>query len=781
MNIRPNWKAIFEFPPESLSARNLLSAYFIVNCIGLIVFTMLVATVLAKFFQPSDYIYEGLYPWARPPNGSISKLTILLQFIFSLLALFLYSAIFFHLSKLVNHLTVVNKDRVQKIVIYFFIAVIINGALFTVDKENFLFLILLSTLWVIFFPWTLYSFFKSNPHKISLPNWFFGAVLFVILAQYSSIFVPLITRPFQVENNYINIPEKTILKSGKIIDNIDYVNAHNIAGFKISDPRNTSKHNLDLPTTPDEQAIETFNDDKQFTVMNLFTPSEETLDFLKINAKDLLNQVKAGWFFYHHSYNFGPMNAISLGASAYQQTMVYGWLSTVTQSKVLDLFGMSNYQGYFKLYFSEYLAYFSIFLLGVWAIFKRLSTLVFAAILSISALSFLGIELIRLAPGFNPVRHIFDVPVFYLAYRYLELNRKFYLILACLLAVFSILWSKDFGLFLSLSVGGAFCFKGIKQRPFSLTPFFLGSITVFSGILLYFYPMPGANPTAHYMLLGIGSPPIGSGVVFGLLVIIGLLFAISIAIKQSEAHTIITVGMAFYFVLSLVYFLWYPSLHHILGVAPVFILWLVAIFHGWVEESENTEKRQSIILILLLILLYLPASASFYWRMNSYNKTFKNHQMYQWTFDKARLLSTMDPILFEGAVKHIRNYSHNDNGIFIISKYDHILPILAGKYSAMPYNELPTNLVSPREVNIAIDAILKTKPEFLFIDTYVNDSILGEISKRYDPVSIKLGLYLESRGRALVLKNLNQVYFGVLGSYGLCIPGQLISVYCRKS
>jgi hypothetical protein len=835
------WAKICGLPVKLLSLRNLLAVYFLINSIGLILFSMLVAGNLAKLAQPSVYVYASLYPWAKPAGGAVVKIASLLQYVLPVVVLFIYYTIYLRVSKLVlNKSMLIDKDPLPKIGLYFWVAVVVNAILLVVDKERVFLVAAFYLLWILSYLYFFLSIIQIRTPFVFISKWFLSAFLFVILAQISTIFVPLIINPMTIENNYINISEKTILKTGKVVDNLDYINEHRIAGFALNDPRkngNDDNFNDTYPSVTlesckivlqtlkalakeDEEHFSCNEKTKIFTAKTrlsladkfildglalpledkknldaLFISSaslqkklspplysKDEQDFIRRNTAELLNQAKAGWFFYHHGYSFGPMNALSLGASAYKQTMVYGWLNTVTQSKVLDLLGMPNYQGYFKIYFAEYLAYFIIFLLGIWAIFRRLETVVFAATLATSALLLLGIELIRLAPGFNPVRHIFDVPVFYLLYRYLAQERKIDLILACALAIFALLWNKDFGLYLTLSVGGALLFKGMKQRPFHMVPLLLGGVTAIAGMFLFFYPMPGANPTAIYMLLGVGSPQATSGVIFGLLILVSLLLAATMAIKQNEAYTILTVGMALYFVQSLTYYIWYPVAHHILGVAPVFILWLVALFHGWVIQDKSKEgiKWQHFIILLLMLFVYLPASASFYWRQLSYNKIFKSHQLYNWTFDKARFKSTMEPALFEEAANLIKQNSKNDNGIFIVSKYDNILPILAGKYSAMPYNELPTNLVSPREIEVASEAILKNKPAFLFVDSDIGRNLNGEVPLENDPATISLNIYGEARGRAMVLQGLSEVYIRVAGSYALCASGRIISVYCRK-
>jgi hypothetical protein len=326
-------------------------------------------------------------------------------------------------------------------------------------------------------------------------------------------------------------------------------------------------------------------------------------------------------------------------------------------------------------------------------------------------------------------------------------------------------------------------FKGSKQLPFQLVPLFIGSITVVVGTLLYFYPMPGANPLALYMLMGSGSPPVPIKDVFHLLILISALLVATILVRQSEAYKILTWGFAFYFVQSLIYYVWYPKSHHLFGIAPAFIFWLAALYSGWISnvpEEGNLTKLQSLFLIIL-ISVCLAASTHFYKYQNSYNQTFKDHQLYEWTFKNASFKSTMDPELFEEAANLIEQYSPNNKGIYIISKYDNVLPVLAGRYSAMPFNELLISLVSPKEVDMAAQAILTNRPQILFIDSDIGNALDLETSLglKVNAISNLFGS-ISSRETAIVL-GLNKVYMRVEDKYKRCVPGKLVSVYCRSS
>jgi hypothetical protein len=761
--------------------RNLLAVHFSICSAGLIVVLMYIAGLLGQAIHLPEYLYSNLYPWTGAPAVG-GKTTSLLQYVLPVVVMFAYYPLFVILIPIFFKAEEkFDKDRFPRMWAYFLVVFVVNAALLLANKEKMALIGTLSIIWLLLFLWLPLSILRKRWLTIPMPKWLLAVVLGVITIQYASIFLPLITNPVVIGNDYLNISEKTILKSGMVVDNFDFINEHKIVGPQLYDPRKRkSLGNL---------AVKAENPQMEYGTLNTVDPSRlfsgEEMDFIDRNEVRSEAREAKGWFLYHHNYNFGPMYALSLGASPDKQAMVYGWLSTVTQGQLLESLGMMNYQGYFKEYFSAYLVCFAIFLLGIWLIFKRLDTLAFAGILAISALLELGIELIKLAPGFNPVRHIFDVPVFYLLYRYLALDRKAYLLYACGLAIFSILWSKDFGLYLSLSVGVAVLFKGIKLRPFQQVPIYIGGTMLVVGSLLYFYPMPGSNPTAIYMLMGVGSPQATAAQIFPLLVWVGVLLAATIWVKQSESYKVLTVGMALYFVMSLTYYIWYPSLHHIWGVAPVFILWIAALYHGWMSNIQDKRKIATLQTLVFapLLLVYLAAFVHFYKYQHSYNQTFATHELYHWPFENASFTSTIDPELFEDATNLIKQYSPDIKGIYIISKYDHILPILAGKYSAMPYNELLTNLASPKEVDVAAKAVLTNKPAFLFVDSDIGHSVNIKSALEREDKFVHLhdlfgsAIYREGD----ILSPLNMVYRNVADQYKKCASGKLISVYCRST
>jgi hypothetical protein len=176
--------------------------------------------------------------------------------------------------------------------------------------------------------------------------------------------------------------------------------------------------------------------------------------------------------------------------------------------------------------------------------------------------------------------------------------------------------------------------------------------------------------------------------------------------------------------------------------------------------------------------LYLPSAILFYKDSYSFNRIFSSHRLYQWSFPTAKLTSTIDPILFEHAVALIERYNPNQ-AIYLISKYDDILPILAGKYMAFPYPELATNLITNNDVNAMVSLINQAKPTYIFVDTDINRNMASDIFANGDPISKRWLLHDHSFDRAIVLTRLKPLFSGIKKDYRPIAKSELITVYQR--
>jgi hypothetical protein len=97
---------------------------------------------------------------------------------------------------------------------------------------------------------------------------------------------------------------------------------------------------------------------------------------------------------------------------------------------------------------------------------------------------------------------------------------------------------------------------------------------------------------------------------------------------------------------------------------------------------------------------------------------FRQHRTYQWEFDRARVVATINSQPFQDAVSLIQKYSMGpEKGIYMISTYDGLLPFIANRYSVMPHFELGYSLFSEKEVIEGVRLIQTNRPEYLFVDS----------------------------------------------------------------
>ena len=227
-----------------LNYRQLLLLNFVISSVGLIKLSIVFAGLIDHLaFAQLAYVQAGLSDWAN--GAGIGKHISLLQFVLSVVALFVQYGFFLVLSKtFAPALTrFFSKDRQLIILLMFLTAVIVNGVLLLTSSVAVLRLAILSVLWSVLYLWIPLYCIQKKLSALAMSNLSGRILLAVMVVQYAAVFVPLITGPMLIENDYLNIPERTILKSGQVVDNQTYINDHKIAGFHLYDPRKDEGHN----------------------------------------------------------------------------------------------------------------------------------------------------------------------------------------------------------------------------------------------------------------------------------------------------------------------------------------------------------------------------------------------------------------------------------------------------------------------------------------------------------------------------------------------------------
>jgi hypothetical protein len=159
---------------------------------------------------------------------------------------------------------------------------------------------------------------------------------------------------------------------------------------------------------------------------------------------------------------------------------------------------------------------------------------------------------------------------------------------------------------------------------------------------------------------------------------------------------------------------------------------------------------------------------------NDFRRNFTNHKLFRWDFSRARLLSTINPQPVKESVALIRKYSRDSNsGIYIISKYDNLLPFLAERYSKMPAFYLQDYLRDAVSTKRAVSSILRELPEYIYVDSDLEQMPNDLWKKLFDDEHIQR----ERESRFGRYNELKTVFEAVRQNYVCVESAGLLTVY----
>ena len=154
------------------------------------------------------------------------------------------------------------------------------------------------------------------------------------------------------------------------------------------------------------------------------------------------------------------------------------------------------------------------------------------------------------------------------------------------------------------------------------------------------------------------------------------------------------------------------------------------------------------------------------------------HRVFDWDFERAQLRSTVDPASIAPDIELLKRHEAQAR-VYIISRFDSILPFLAGKHSAFGFPDLKTSLATSREFSEALEVLNTEKPALLFVDRDIGRSFCGDIPQI--PDRALGGVYLAAASRIHLYANLYDLFHAVEASYEPIASGRLLTVYRRKS
>jgi hypothetical protein len=517
----------------------------------------------------------------------------------------------------------------------------------------------------------------------------------------------------------------------------------------------------------------------------------ETKEFYLKNLIEYMHQNNGRGQLNHLGHILNPINEMESGRPIKEIYFQYGLGNTLIFKYIMDFFGGVSIQNYYKTYI-VYFVYFVFFFFMLIYLFKDVFYVSACMLILIICFFFNRYVPLILAPGIMPSIHLFDALIIITMISYFRKNSIFSLYAALLMSLLSIVINPHFGIAISVAVMAALFVYMIENRKGkNLILFSAGLLFAFLLMvsLFIFFNVSTANHFAGYMFNGFLSwPPKRITVVFAVAYLI-CSYLLLILMKR-EVYFIKYVYMVvfFYAQILLIYYFWSGIINHLIPIFPFIFLQLMIMAYILFDDGRlnGINLRQQfvhimkpIVSITLIAVVFFSVSLFYYGVLGKkpFMNNFSNHGIFHWNFKRANLISTANPEPIEKGILLIRKYSSDDNpGIFIISKYDNILPFLANRYSMMPIFDLSSYLFSQKEVAMAVNVIKKNRPAYLFADAdvflskpdmwstvYSDDFFEKEKNSRYE--------------RYIVLA---EVFNQVKNDYEKIEETQLLALYKRK-
>jgi len=491
----------------------------------------------------------------------------------------------------------------------------------------------------------------------------------------------------------------------------------------------------------------------------------------------------------HINHILNPVNEYFSGKPADKIYFQYGFGNTLFLGYCMRALGGLSIDNYYKCYLIYFVyALFYLFVLSL--IFRDF--LYAAGVFSAFVVAFFGSLFIGfiLAPGIIPSVHLFDAAVILAAFLYYKKGKIFLLPVILFLLFLAIIFNVKFGgaLCVAFFISLAFYLydrPGLKAKPVWLAAsalLFVGLVTCAVKVIPH-----SADPFLKYFLLGFFSSSPGKGIVFWtffyFIISYGFLFFLKPA---RNPFKYLYVLVFFYNQFLLVYFFWAGLSSHLVFFVQFCGLQVFLMLFILEKDPRATifVRRGAYSFAGFTILSALIFSYYFYCDKDlgkkSFSDNFKNHQIYQWNFKRAKLISTINPAVIADSLALVRQYSPVEkSGIYIISKYDNLLPFMAGRYSLMPHFSLAGYLLDKNSFQQAVDAIRLNAPSYFYVDKDI-EAAPNDLWAGLMRVGQGKGLDFERDtrfGRYGLLKN---IFEAVKDKYVKIDEKGLLTVYKRK-
>lgn len=536
---------------------------------------------------------------------------------------------------------------------------------------------------------------------------------------------------------------------------------------------------LPLPST---QKI----NDVYFNIGDIGATIEPSLHekLIRDNSREYFYQLSNRGVFNHIGNVLNPVNEYLNGKPPSEIYFQYGLGFSFVYKWTMEFFGGLSVQNYFKCHIFYVLYWLIYFFISIYLFRSGLFTLFSMLALALSFFS-LGYDGFLIAPGINPLIHFFDLSLIFLLFKYFNSRKLSDLILALGAGIVGVFLNQQFGLFgilaaaISLAVFYLENYSGVKRMQLiAILPVAVFFPLIFSRLFL-----PVATDSVFgYFLKGYFSFPPDRQFVAIIMTNAALSYAFLLWKKNDRTPLkYLFVFLFLYFQALLVYYFWSGLTNHFWPLFPIMALQLLVMTKivGNINFFKYKLLKTTLITVILAAFIHVTVNAGeFYYRQKkTYSKIFETHKVYSWEFNRARIISTIDPEPLSDSIEILRKYSGtgaDGKGVFIISVFDNILPLLAERYSLMPFFEMQWFLITNKEVNDTVLRIKRLKPQYIFIGNEVAaDQFLDPWLVLYDE-SVGKDERDSASGR---LQELRNVFLAIKSDYTPVTKSELLTVY----
>ncbi|MDB5899899.1 MAG: hypothetical protein JWP41_3501 [Ramlibacter sp.] len=614
-------------------------------------------------------------------------------------------------------------------------------------------------------------------------SWYREACAVALVALLVALYATAWSPKLRFMNEYAELPEQTRLDSGKWVDNSTFLREQAIPGHYAADPCKGEvvqglcvtipRNAFDSITQPfdlfpsgsglhyswEDEKLRTYRkptEEECLLISALMNSPEqlctglnarkvtasfsaETQEYYLKNKQELRAQTELGRFFFHHAYLYLPVLHLfnaerGAGADTAKLPMQYGTGLSQTFAKVLEWTGSASFQHYFTLYWVGPGLYAVLTALAVFVITGRVNLALAACAFVIALLPFQTTEALRMAPGFNPWRHLPDLACFVAV----AINTRRPGLASALLRAAALglmfWWNREFGLFMLAASGAWHVMSAIQRGRVSPIGGWLLELAA-AGLVFVLGDSGPASALTFYNLIGVGAP-ITNWSQVQLYAVLWLLllgwvawmrFARNAVNSPKQAAELDVAGVGIcYAACATVYGLWNPSPQHfsvvwICAAVPLAALldWSIDRWHGLLEVPPDWTRRY---LTIALCTYAVLASVTAMWRTEQqFSTLFTQHKAHEWRLPGLVGVSTGDSAPLVESLALIEKVQPA-GGVVLLSRFDVLLLTASQRGSRLPFVDVPSALIGWPLVHAMQQQISALKPAVIFMDTDVRAS-----------------------------------------------------------